>query len=238
MRPYTIFIALLVLCTAATPAFAQEQPPAPPPQQPAPAAPGVRLIVPGKAVAGIELGSRIQSVLARFGRPADVRETTVDTVHIFSRFGIAVYARGGVVSAVSTSNSLLKINENVGVGYRVEDVTAAFGRGFRESSVEGFPGLIYDELGIAFGLDGKGVAVVVVFKPRTATSVSAFLPGALLVTPGAGFPNVANLRPFSAAANFMSLAGYLRRLVHELSTIWITYGEAARVVNEQKTVAR
>lgn len=238
MRPYAVLIALLVLSTAVAPASAQEPPAQPPQQQPAPASPGVRLIVPGKALAGIELGSRIQTVLARFGRPADTRETTVDTVYIFSRYGIAVYARGGVVSAVSTSNSLLKVNESVGVGYRIEDVTTAFGRGFRESSVEGFPGVVYDDRGIAFGLDGRGVAVVVVFKPRTATSVSAFLPGALLVAPGAGFPNVATLKPFSAAANFMSLPGYLRRLVYEFSAIWITYGEATRVVNEQKTAAR
>ena len=237
MRPYAALIALVILCVTPTPAFAQ-QPPEEPQQQPTPVVPGVRLIAPGRALAGIELGSRIQRVLTRFGRPADLRETAVDTVYVYSRYGIAVYARGGVVSAVSTSNSLLKINEDVGVGYRIEDVTTAFGRGFRESSVEGFPGVIYDEQGIAFGLDGRGVAVVVVFRPGTATSVSAFLPGAALVVPGAGFPNVANLRPFSAAANFTSLPGYLRRLVHEISVIWITYGEAARVVSEQKAAAR
>ncbi|HEY3248696.1 MAG TPA: hypothetical protein VGK88_10450 [bacterium] len=47
------------------------------------------------------------------------------------------------------------------------------------------------------------------------------------------FPNVANLRPFSAEANFMSLPGYLRWLVFQQTGQWITYAEAARVVKEQ-----
>ena len=47
------------------------------------------------------------------------------------------------------------------------------------------------------------------------------------------FPNVANLKPFSAEANFMSLPGYLRWLVFQQTGQWITYAEAARVVKEQ-----
>ncbi len=47
------------------------------------------------------------------------------------------------------------------------------------------------------------------------------------------FPNVANLTPFSAEANFMSLPGYLRWLVFQQTGQWITYAEAARVVREQ-----
>jgi hypothetical protein len=53
------------------------------------------------------------------------------------------------------------------------------------------------------------------------------------------FPNVANLKPFSAEAGFMSLPGYLRWLVFQQTGQWITYAEAARVVAEQvKTAGR
>lgn len=46
-------------------------------------------------------------------------------------------------------------------------------------------------------------------------------------------PNVANLNPFSAEANFMSLPGYLRWLLFQQTEQWITYEEAARMVQEQ-----
>ncbi len=51
------------------------------------------------------------------------------------------------------------------------------------------------------------------------------------------FPNVANLKPFSAEAGFMSLPGYLRWLVFQQTGQWITYAEAARVVAEQLRTA-
>ena len=51
------------------------------------------------------------------------------------------------------------------------------------------------------------------------------------------FPNVANLKPFSAETSFMSLPGYLRWLVFQQSGQWITYAEAARVVAEQLRTA-
>jgi hypothetical protein len=47
------------------------------------------------------------------------------------------------------------------------------------------------------------------------------------------YPNVKNLKPFSAAANFMSLPGYLRWVVHQQTQNWITYAEATRVVAQQ-----
>ena len=46
-------------------------------------------------------------------------------------------------------------------------------------------------------------------------------------------PNVASLEPFSAEANFMSLPGYLRWLLFEQTGNWITYQEAARMVQQQ-----
>ena len=48
------------------------------------------------------------------------------------------------------------------------------------------------------------------------------------------YPNVANLKPFSAEANYMSLAGYLRYLVFQQTAQWLTREEAVRIVNQQR----
>jgi hypothetical protein len=47
-------------------------------------------------------------------------------------------------------------------------------------------------------------------------------------------PSVANLKPFSIEANFMSLPGYLRYLMHQQTGQWLTYAEATRAVRQQK----
>ncbi len=241
---YTLAFVTVAIMLAGTPLWAQ-QPPAPPAApQPAPAqqpsAPPsitIRQIVPGKSLAGIELGSRISLVLTRFGRASEVRETGLDTVYVFSRFGIAVYVQKGLVSAVSTSNSLLKIGNEIGTGSRVEDVTAVFGSNFRQGTAEAFPGMIYDSRGVAFGLDGKAIALVLIFRPAGASQVSGLNVGGQAPggqAPVAGFPNVGKLKPFSPESNFMSLAGYLRWLVNQASGTWITFAEANRIVEEQK----
>lgn len=46
-------------------------------------------------------------------------------------------------------------------------------------------------------------------------------------------PNVSNLDPFSAEANYMSLPGYLRWLMFQQTANWITRAEAVRLVDEQ-----
>jgi len=48
------------------------------------------------------------------------------------------------------------------------------------------------------------------------------------------YPNVANLKPFSAEANYMSLAGYLRYLVFQQTGQWLTREEAVRIVSQQQ----
>lgn len=50
-------------------------------------------------------------------------------------------------------------------------------------------------------------------------------------------PHVASLTPFSPEANFMSLPGYLRWLLFQQTGNWITYQEAARMVQEQLSQA-
>lgn len=47
------------------------------------------------------------------------------------------------------------------------------------------------------------------------------------------YPNVANLAPFTAEANYMSLPGYLRYVTYQTSTQWMTYEEASRIVEQQ-----
>ena len=47
------------------------------------------------------------------------------------------------------------------------------------------------------------------------------------------YPNVKSVKAFSAAANFMSLPGYLRDLVHQRTGQWLTVLEARRVVEQQ-----
>ena len=261
MRRHATLAACVVIVLAIAPAFAQQPTPpypqpVPPAPQPSPLQPGPAIpppglapigpqlppsslrIVPGTSLAGITVGSGLRLILSRFGRPSDVRDTSVDTVYTFSRWGIVVYIQSGKVSAASTTNSLLKLSNDLGVGFRVDDVLRAVGRSFREGIVENFPGMIYDDQGIAFGLDRTGVAVVIVFAKNTASRVSGLFPGGAAPPAIAGFPQVAGLRPYSAETNYLSLPGYLRWIVYPASGVWITYAEAARVVQEQQAASR
>ncbi len=216
-------------------------------QQAAPAVPGPRTIVAGKSLAGIAIGTPLGVVVQRFGTPSAVIETDRDAVHVWHRFGINVYVRDDLVTAVSTSNSLMRVGDVLGPGFRVDDAIKVFGQTYQRGTVEGFQGLQFDDLGIAFGIDRKSVAVIAVFTPGQATQVSGLQRTAKLVqaavpmTPIAqlvsGFPFVAGQRAHSTMTNYMSLSGYLRWLVYQSSANWITVSEAARVVHEQETSA-
>jgi len=50
----------------------------------------------------------------------------------------------------------------------------------------------------------------------------------------AEYPNVAGTQPFTAAANFMSLPGYLRWQTFHEQGFWISYAEARRIVRAQE----
>lgn len=69
-----------------------------------------------------------------------------------------------------------------------------------------------------------GAALAQTTPPATQPSTS---------TPGQ-YPSVANLKEFSAEANFMSLPGYLRYLIFQQTGQWLTRPEAVRIVNQQK----
>jgi hypothetical protein len=66
---------------------------------------------------------------------------------------------------------------------------------------------------------------------QTAPPTSPTAPGQN-VSPGQ-VPTVSNLKPFSAEADYMSLAGYLRYLMYQQTNQWVTYAEATRVVKQQ-----
>jgi len=246
MRRIAVLFVPLMLAwlTAVVPAAWAQQPPSqptplppPPPARsaPAPGLPSPQTITPGQGLAGVSIGSSIRLVIARFGNPSEVRETTLDAVYAFNRWGIVVYAKNDIVTAASTTNSLLKIDNTVGVGYRAESAMAAYGRGFKEGPVEGFSGLVYDDRGIAFGMDGTAIAIVLVFRPGTAAEVSGLQPAhAVRVLPQTtGYPQVTGLAPFGVETNYMSLPGYLRWVSYQMSGSWLGYPEAARIVKEQ-----
>ena len=64
-------------------------------------------------------------------------------------------------------------------------------------------------------------------------AVVLFATGFSTVASAQPYPAVANLRPFSAQADYMSQPGYLRYLVYQQSGQWVTYGEATRIVKQQ-----
>jgi hypothetical protein len=252
--PFLGLALVITVAWVAGPVIAQQMP----------SMPGPRTIIAGKSLAGIAIGSSIDAVTARFGAPSAVLETDRDLVYVWHRFGINAYVREGLVTAVSTSNSLMRAGE-IGPGFRVDDATRAFGAAYQRGSVEGFQGLQFSALGIAFGIDRKAVAVIVVFSPGQAAQVSGLqrtakfapaaaapaslgasasaapvappvLPAAPVAQVLAGMPFVTSQRAFSVVTNYMSLSGYLRWLVYQSSASWITVSEASRMVKEQTSV--
>jgi hypothetical protein len=71
---------------------------------------------------------------------------------------------------------------------------------------------------------------------KTITIVIALVMGSAVFAPTVSaqqYPNVGNVKAFSAGANFMSLPGYLRYLVHQQTGQWLTVTEAARAIHQQ-----
>lgn len=128
---------------------------------------GVGPLIPGQGLADISLGTRISEVVARLGAPNEVRLASTDGTlsYTFDQYGISAYARGNTIIALTTTNSLLGMIRGIGLGSSRESIVAMFGTPRSVGLVEGFPGLLYDNQGIAFGLDRHTVAVVMIFKP-------------------------------------------------------------------------
>ncbi|MDR7483244.1 MAG: hypothetical protein QN183_12135 [Armatimonadota bacterium] len=134
------------------------------------------LIVPGQSIAGVALGRSVSSVVARLGQPGEARLLRDGTLYTFPRYGLNVYATDGVVRAISTTNSLLRTSEGITLGSTVTDVRRVFGAQFADAVVEGLMGMAFDQHGIAFGLDGVVVSVIIVYPPRTQAAPPSAVP--------------------------------------------------------------
>lgn len=81
------------------------------------------------------------------------------------------------------------------------------------------------------------VGALAAATPAGAQDQSMAAPGQAMAQPAGAptgeYPNVASLQPFTQAANFMSLPGYLRWQTAREQGIWISYAEARRIVIAQ-----
>ncbi len=197
------------------------------------------LIAPGQSLAGVTLGRSATSALGRLGPPADVRELRDSTLYSFPRYGLNVYVTDGVVRAVSTTNSLLRTGEGIALGSSAADVRRIYGGQFADAVVEGLLGMAYDQHGIAFGLDGVVVSIIIIYAPRTQAAPSAATPAVTAPTPQfevglVSLPRVENLKSFTPETQYMSVVGFLRYLVYQQTGTWLTHTEASRMLHDQQ----
>jgi hypothetical protein len=219
---------LCILLGLALPVVAQ-QVPAPPPV----------LIVPGQSIAGVSLGRTASATAARLGQPSEARTLRDGTMYTYPRYGLNVYATDGTVRAISTTNSLLRTAEGIALGSTVADVRRVYGGQFADAVVEGLLGIAYDQHGIAFGLDGVIVSVIIVYPSRaqaaSPTAAPAIAAQPTYVDVGlVALPRVENLKPYSAETQYMSVTGFLRYVVYQQTGTWLTQTEATRMLQEQQ----
>ncbi len=242
-----LFVGALILGLT-LPVIAQQPPQVPP-----------TLIAPGQSIAGVALGRSVSSTVARLGQPVEARTLRDGTLYTYPRYGLNVYVTDGNVRAVSTTNSLLRTAEGIALGSTVTDVKRVYGSQFSDAVVEGLMGIAYDQHGIAFGLDGVVVSVIIVYAPRTQAAApgAAVPPPAGSSVPSAGtpapaaaavqptpqidlglvsMPRVENLKPFSPETQYMSVVGFLRYVVYQQTGLWLTHTEASRMLQDQQRV--
>ncbi|MDR7417490.1 MAG: hypothetical protein QN178_01110 [Armatimonadota bacterium] len=216
---------LCVMLGLALPVVAQ-QVPTPPPV----------LIVPGQSIAGLSLGRSTSSTVTRLGQPNEARTLRDGLMYTYPRYGLNVYTTDGIVRAVSTTNSLLRTAEGIALGSTVADVRRAYGNQFTDAVVEGLMGIAYDQHGIAFGLDGVVVSVIIVYPSRAqaATPETTLAAEPAHVDVGLmALPKVESLKPYSPETRYMSVTGFLRYVVYQQTGTWLTQAEAVRMLQEQ-----
>lgn len=234
-----LFVGALILGLT-LPVVAQQPPQIPP-----------TVIIPGQSVAGVLLGRSISATVARLGQPVEARTMRDATLYTYPRYGLNVYVSDGNVRAVSTTNGLLRTAEGIALGSSLADVRRVYGTQFSDAVVEGLMGIAYDQHGIAFGLDGVVVSVIIVYPPRTqAAAPGAAVPPAAGASPPAAsqqpatqidlglvsMPRVENLKPFSPETQYMSVVGFLRYVVYQQTGLWLTTPEASRMLQDQQRV--
>jgi len=124
-------------------------------------------VVPGLSVAGIAIGAPISTVISRLGPVSQVRVAAADgtLAYVFDPYGVTAYVTNGVVVALSTTNSILVDVQGIHIGSSAASLADTLGGTSTPGAVEGFPGLLYNSLGLGFGLDHGAVAAVMVFAP-------------------------------------------------------------------------
>lgn len=139
---------------------------------------GAGQVLPGASLADISLGTPIAEVVQRLGSPTTVRLVGADgtLAYTFGKYGITVYTRANAVIALTTTNSVLGTARGIGMGAPKEAVAAAFGAARSTGMVEGFPGVVYEAQGIAFGFDRNNVATVMVFTPSASATPTPATP--------------------------------------------------------------
>lgn len=211
---------------------------------------GASSVVPGVAIADISLGTPIGEVLTRFGTPSAVRLTGGNGLlgYGFDRYGITVYAHGDIVQAVATTNSVVGGVNGIGLGTPRSEIVRTLGQSYSPGTVEGFPGVVYGGAGVAFGLDHDAVAAILVFRSAAAAPAQPGAPvlpagpatsqgapvdrGAVTAGPSRVLPDISRLKPYTAETRFLSLAGYMRYLVHDASKTWITPQDGDRLMRQ------
>jgi hypothetical protein len=222
---------------------------------------GANSVVPGVGLADIAVGQPIAEILSRFGTPTAVRLTGAGGLlgYGFDKYGITVYAHGDVVQAVATTNSVISSANGISLGTPLGDIVKAMGADYSAATIEGFPGIVYRDAGIAFGLDRNSVASILVFRAsaaaparpaaptgRTSPFVDPYAstPGSAVATattaatgpdstaPAPATFDVNQLRPFTAGARFLSLHGYLRMLMHSSSNTWMSAQDTDRLIHD------
>lgn len=219
---------------------------------------GANGLVPGVGLADIAVGQPVAEILNRFGTPTAVRLTGADGLlgYGFDKYGITVYAHGDVVQAVATTNSVISSANGISLGTPLGDIVKAMGANYSAATIEGFPGIVYRDAGIAFGLDRNSVASILVFRGSAAAPAHpaaptgrtgpfvdpyASTPGSAAATattgpdaaPAPAAFDVSELRPFTAGARFLSLHGYLRMLMHGSSNTWVSAQDTDRLIRDR-----
>ncbi len=219
---------LCVLLGLALPVVAQ-QVPTPPPV----------LIVPGQSIAGVSLGRSASVTMTRLGQPSEIRSLRDGAMYTYPRYGLNVYTTDSGGRAISTTNRRLRTAAGIALGSTVADVRRVYGSQFTDAIVEGLLGIAYDQHGIAFGLDGVVVSVIIVYPSRAQAATPGAAPAVasqpVVVDVGlVAMPRVENLKPYSAETQYMSVVGFLRYVVYQQTGTWLTQLEASRMLHEQQ----
>lgn len=142
-------------------------------------------IVPGSALAGIPLGGPIGSIMSRFGPASQVRVAQDGTLaYVFDQYGITAYVVRDVIVAITTTNSLLAGVRGIYLGAPMPTVVNTFGGNYTQGVIEGFRGVLYPAMGLGFGFDQGGVAIVMVFSALAVPQRDPTSPTSPAVTTG------------------------------------------------------